>query len=89
MGKGNIASCKEASRLISESLERRLSFKERLQLGVHLALCHACNSTQKQFAILKKIFNHYKKLAGQIPPTPDTEEALSPDARTRIKSSLI
>lgn len=87
MGKG-IASCKEATKLMSDKLERRLSLGENVQLTIHLSLCHACTYTQKQFATLKKIFNHYGKLAGQILPS-DKNQTLSPEARTRIKSSLI
>jgi hypothetical protein len=81
-----IASCKQASRLISESLERPLTFTENLQLTVHLGLCHVCTQTQRQFKTLKNIFNHYAKLAGQLPP--DGKTTLSPEARARIKTAL-
>jgi len=82
----SIASCKEASRLISDSLERPLSFAENLQLTVHLGLCHACTQTQRQFKTLKNIFNHYAKLARQLPP--DGKNHLSAEASARIKASL-
>ena len=47
-------SCKEASHLISEGLDRRLGFGERIALRVHLAICGACSNFSKQIAFLRK-----------------------------------
>jgi Putative zinc-finger len=46
-------SCKEASRLASHQLERKLGFFERVQLKVHLAYCAGCRRMEKQFHFLR------------------------------------
>lgn len=47
-------SCKEASRLASLQLERRLSLWERFQFRLHLAFCIGCRRMEKQFRFLSQ-----------------------------------
>ena len=47
-------SCKEVSRLVSQGLDRRLGFTERLRLRVHLAICDGCTNFKKQMDFLRK-----------------------------------
>lgn len=47
-------SCKEASRLISEALDRKLGLGERFALGFHLALCAGCKRVEAQFRLLRR-----------------------------------
>jgi hypothetical protein len=47
-------SCKEVSRLVSQGLDRRLGFVERLGLRVHLAICDGCTNFKKQIELLRK-----------------------------------
>lgn len=49
-----ILSCKEATQLVSQGLDRRLSLAERLALRVHLAICDGCTHFSKQVAFLRK-----------------------------------
>jgi predicted anti-sigma-YlaC factor YlaD len=46
--------CKEATRLVSQGLDRKLSFGERLLLRVHLAICDGCTNFRSQAASLRK-----------------------------------
>jgi hypothetical protein len=46
--------CKEATRLVSQGLDRRLAFGERMALRVHLLLCDGCTHFKKQTAFLRK-----------------------------------
>lgn len=46
-------SCKKASRLASEQLERQLSLRERFLLRWHMAYCTGCRRMEKQFAFLR------------------------------------
>ena len=46
--------CKEVSRLVSQGLDRRLGFGERIALRVHLAICEGCSNFSKQVAFLRK-----------------------------------
>ena len=47
-------SCKEVSRLVSQGLDRRLGFVERLRLRVHLAICDGCTNFKKQVEFLRR-----------------------------------
>lgn len=52
-------SCREASRLISERLDRDLGVAERAALRVHLAICVACTRMTRQFEFLRKAASQY------------------------------
>jgi len=45
--------CREATRLVSQGLDRRLGVGERLALRVHLLVCDGCTSFRKQVAFLR------------------------------------
>lgn len=47
-------SCKEVTRLVSQGLDRRLGFAERVRLRVHLAICDGCTSFTKQVRFIRK-----------------------------------
>jgi len=46
--------CKEASRLASQQLDRNLSFGERFQLRLHLMYCAGCKRMEEQFRFLRQ-----------------------------------
>ncbi len=48
-------SCKEATRLASLQLERKLSLWERAQFRVHLAFCLGCRRAEKQFEFMRQV----------------------------------
>ena len=52
-------SCKEATRLLTEKLDRPLSFSERLALGVHLAMCRGCTHFERQMGFLRVACHRY------------------------------
>ncbi len=47
-------SCKEATRLASVQLERKLSLWERVQFRFHLVWCTGCRRAERQFAFLRQ-----------------------------------
>jgi hypothetical protein len=47
-------SCKEATRLVSQGLDRKLGFGERVTLRVHLAICNGCTNFRKQMDFLRR-----------------------------------
>jgi len=49
-----VISCKHATELISQGLDRRLSLAERLRLRLHLFICIGCRNTLRQFRFLRK-----------------------------------
>jgi predicted anti-sigma-YlaC factor YlaD len=46
--------CKEASRLVSQGLDRSLGPWDWLRLRVHLAICDACTAFTRQMASLRR-----------------------------------
>ena len=46
--------CKEATRLVSQGLDRRLGLGQRVALYLHLAVCDACSHFRKQMLFLRK-----------------------------------
>jgi predicted anti-sigma-YlaC factor YlaD len=57
-------SCKQVTRLVSQGLEREMSFTERVRLRVHLAICDGCTNFSQQIAFLRKAT---AKLADESP----------------------
>lgn len=47
-------SCKEASRLISDGMDRRLSIAERVRLRLHVGICDACTRFTSQVNFLRR-----------------------------------
>lgn len=47
--------CQQASRLISDGLDRRLRLPERLALRVHLFLCDRCRHFARQGRFLRRL----------------------------------
>ena len=78
--------CKRAAALLSASLERAPSLRERLSLRLHLRLCAACARYKSQLRLLRRVL---RERARRIEGQADADvPALSPDARTRLKRSL-
>ena len=77
-------SCKEATRLVSEGLDRELPFWRRLGLRLHVVMCRGCSRYTRQITALNSLItDHY----GDAPPA-EVSEHVSEDAVRHIKSSL-
>jgi hypothetical protein len=75
--------CKEASRLVSESLDRRLRLTELIGLRVHLLICEACARFAAQMRFLRRVC---ARAAGDESVGPDVK--LPVPARRRIAKAL-
>ena len=62
-------SCKEVTHKLSESQDRELSLAERLQLEMHLAMCHGCRNFRKQMTFLRMACQRY--ISGRSSPDGD------------------
>lgn len=74
-----IVPCQEATRLASLAMERRLSFKETIDLKLHLAVCSLCIEFSKQINGLRRILRNYQ---------PQKEKSLPQKVKDQIKQSL-
>ena len=74
-------SCKEASRLYSESLDRRLSLWERLSLRFHLVMCRLCTGHTADLDAIREAARKLGRESSEVP----SNHALSDEARQRMK----
>ena len=58
-------SCKEATKLMSQTQDRELSLSERAALKVHLALCGGCRNFHSQMDFIRRAFQRFAR--GETP----------------------
>ncbi len=75
--------CKEASALISQQLDRKLSVIQRLSLRLHLFICKNCTNFTQQMQLFRKIG---PKLEQHIDHHCD--DCLSDAAKNKIKQRI-
>lgn len=76
--------CKEVTELLSQSIDRRLSLFEWMQLRMHLLMCDACSRFKRQVEFLHAVAREYARrglMAARL-------WTLSPAARERIRTAL-
>ena len=78
-----LMSCKHASRLISQSLDRPLSWRERFSLRLHLSLCDMCTRFQRHLHVLRTAVRQLTDKVEQ-----DDSLQLPQQARQRIAQAL-
>jgi hypothetical protein len=78
--------CQEVSRLVSDSIDRKLSLWQRMNLWMHLSMCGLC------WGFRRYLLNFHEQThlhASQIEEgVGESQEALSDEARERIKQAL-
>lgn len=72
-------SCKEATFMVSKKEEKKLSWREKFQLKLHLAICKMCRLFEKQSRRISKD-------AAQLHE--HTTEALSTEKKQEMKTAL-
>lgn len=72
-------SCKQASQLLSQSLDRRLSWRERMGLRLHLMVCDVCQRFGRQLAIMRSAIRIMVQAGEQ-----DEQVRLPAEAKGRI-----
>jgi len=78
--------CRRASQLSSESQDRLLSWRERIALRFHNALCVACRRYCVQIEWMDSAIQRFIRQEEQLPPAPGKK--LPGEARERIRSRL-
>ncbi len=79
-------SCKDVTRLISESMDRSLPLGRRIGVRLHLMVCRFCSRYERQLLLIRETVR-------QIAAPPEDPAAFAPDtlsaaARERIRRSL-
>lgn len=75
--------CKEASRLLSQSQDQPLPRLRRMELRLHVWLCHSCANFEKHLKFLRQAT---RRLAGDDPL--QDRVRLDDGARERIRKAL-
>jgi hypothetical protein len=76
--------CKQMVKIITASLDDKLSWSEWLLMKIHLLSCDPCLNFLKQIKFIRSALSHSDERLGQM----DTSVKLSDDARARIKDAL-
>ncbi len=76
--------CKEMVKIITASMDAKLSWKEWLLMKIHLLSCDPCVNFLKQIKFISNVLGHSDEKLGQH----DHSVTLSDDARTRMKQAL-
>ena len=83
--------CDESSQLMSDSLDRPLTWVERLALRLHLLICRNCRRFRRQVEFIHMAIHFVaRRPAADEPLTlaPSSIDTLSPEARQRIADAL-
>jgi len=75
--------CKRTSVLVSQSLDRPLTWRERWAVRLHLLICVYCRRFAQQLQWMRRAMQGWQQQVAE-----DSEVALSQDARDRITQQL-
>ncbi|MES1987085.1 MAG: zf-HC2 domain-containing protein [Pseudomonadota bacterium] len=75
--------CKQASQIISQSLDTPLSWSDRMRLKFHLFICDACTHFNQQLRLIKNAIQRMK-----LETENDDTIQLTVDAKARINQAI-
>jgi hypothetical protein len=75
--------CRQITRLVSQSMDAKLPWHQRLAVRVHLLYCSWCRRYASQIQFLRKATKELANLADDEAP-----ERLSEDAKAKIQQTL-
>jgi len=76
--------CEEVSKLVSQSLDRRLPLHQRIGIRLHLMMCKLCTQNFHQLLDLRKTLHLFMKENDKIEPP----EILPPEKKAEIKKEI-
>ena len=77
--------CKDASRLMSQTFDRRLGLKEKIGLRFHLMICKNCQIAYRQFDLLHRFC---QRIAAEPVVILSEQPGLTAEAQDRILKEL-
>ncbi len=79
----NMITCKQASQLISDKLDRDLSLWQRLNLKLHLFMCHYCSKYARQLRFLHSASSQLDQHIEN-----NDQHSLSPESKQKFKTAI-
>ena len=76
--------CREVTRLVSESIDRKLPLWQRVGIKIHFLMCKLCPEAKRQMLFIKQAMSQFTLESSAL----ETEVYLSPETRERIKLAL-
>ncbi len=76
--------CKEVTRIVSDSMDRKLPIRQRMAVKMHLLMCKFCSRYSQQLLFIRKAIHHYSSKMDDA-ELPSTTMSLSTEVRQRIK----
>ncbi len=77
--------CRKVSRMVSDSMDRKLSLYQRLGIRMHLLMCRYCYRYYKQLFFLRKVIQKTTDWSEEV----GTKTPMPEAARERIHASLL
>lgn len=77
--------CKEMTKLISDSLERKMSFRQLLELWVHIMMCGMCRRFRSNILELRKRVRGSTDL---LEPADSVSTRIPPETKARLEELI-
>lgn len=77
--------CKDMTKLISDSMERKISVRQRMELWLHIMMCGMCRRFRSNIIELRKRVRGSKSLLDQADITP---APLPPATKARLEEVI-
>ena len=61
--------CREVHRLVSEGQDRELTLVEKIRMRLHLVICDACTTFNRQMRFLRHAMHKFE-IPDDVPPAP-------------------
>ncbi|MDT8376733.1 MAG: hypothetical protein RQ867_08375 [Mariprofundaceae bacterium] len=78
-------SCKEASRIASDSLDRKLTWSEWVNMKLHLAMCRLCRNFDQNIRFINTIMKRRRKTLEKTRLSSQQKETLTKNVVDAIK----
>lgn len=78
-----MATCRQVNQLMSEGLDRRLSFAQRFAIRAHLLICRFCRRYRRQLIFIRTAVRRLSQHAEDL-----SDHGLPDEARRRIQTHL-
>jgi len=79
-------SCKDVTKLVSESMDRSLPFGKRIGVRLHLLMCKFCARYERQLLLIRETV---RRLAVSVEaPGEPSGETVSVEAKERIRNAM-